>query len=810
MYYISMAEYVERGLASKLTQFRGLQPILIIEGARAVGKTRMVRTQFVDRGDYHYVDLSDQDQLGRAKADVDGWLSRLPVPSVIDEAQLLPELPVALKRRVDDLGSGTHFVLTGSASIGRTGLGGADPLARRHLRMTLHPFTQWEISGQKRSLVDALFEAEPVSGTYVQLGDAQLVDVLRRGGFPKYVLPQAVYTRGARRRSIATDIDAVLSDTVLPEIDFNLTKARETLDALLRAPGGIFNATSLGSRLELDRRTVDRYLDRLHRLFLVQWLPNIATSPRTQGSSRAKIHPVDTSFSMESLERAGIDVLERREYFGQLLESFVACEVISSAQWADVDTKQYYWFDSKAKSPEVDLVLRGEDGREVAVEVKASSRVTAKDLSGLRAFARARSMHRGFLIYRGDSIQQHDDNIWAIPVSALGDAGHFDFGDAPAVEDPDGTLETHVTVSSSGAGQKREPTVSSGDYDAAIFLSYVHKDDAALNGRILGFAHDLAETYSLLFGRDLQIFTDQTIRWGEDWRARLKQEIGTATFMLSAVTPRYLTSEACRAEVLEFAAAATRAGDPKLLLPLIWVDIARSTVTSEDPVRKKLLASQYIDVTSLRNLEPSDRAYTAKLEEIAERLKETVDARLEGADLNAGEPGVREEVDLLDVFQTIEDVRARFDTGLAELKRAFAGIGAAFAAEPLPTAPGSSTTATMATLDRLADRLERPGRDLQAATSVVSETWRTFDNQITALVEMVPRLPPEIVEPLRENLVGLDQALDFRQLDQMEQMITIMGMLSKRLRPPAQALQSTLRLIRGIQDSAEAWEKALA
>ncbi|MET0589832.1 MAG: AAA family ATPase, partial [Naasia sp.] len=142
--------YLERPLATSLLDADGTQ-VLIVEGARAVGKTTLMRSVVAPRG-YSFSTLADPATLDFDSQDPSGWLRRLARPAIIDEAQLLPELPLLLKELVDELGPGTHFILTGSASIGRTGLGGADPLTRRSRRFTMSPLTQWEIGGQSGSL----------------------------------------------------------------------------------------------------------------------------------------------------------------------------------------------------------------------------------------------------------------------------------------------------------------------------------------------------------------------------------------------------------------------------------------------------------------------------------------------------------------------------------------------------------------------------------------------------------------------------------------------------------------------------------
>ncbi|MEV4738073.1 MULTISPECIES: DUF4143 domain-containing protein [unclassified Microbacterium] len=771
--------------------------MLILEGARAVGKSTMMRQQLQQERDYDYVSFADEATLRRAEEDVRGWLARLTRPTIIDEAQLLPSLPLALKEHTDALSTDNQFVLTGSASIGRKGLGGADPLTRRAQRMTMHPLTRWELAGHPGSLVDRLFDGEIVPGTYRQENDRQLLDRLRIGGFPLYVFPKSVLTRGDLRGRLASDLTMILSDEVMPDIGFNVVKARSVLDALLRRPGGILNATDLGRQLDLDKRTVERHIDAFGRLFLLQWLPNLATEGRRQSFSRAKIHASDIAFAVDALERSGIDILDQREYFGQLLESHVVNELRAHAEWADVRTMAHYWRKASATNPEVDLVFTDDMQRHVAIEIKASTRVSSADAAGIRAFRASRGLHRGFVFYRGSEILAIDDDVWAVPFSLLDDVSSF----GPTTRSSGPAPEREELIINSPA-----PRSSRDDFDASLFVSYVHADNDAQKGRIIKFARDLAETYSFLYGRDLQIFIDRDdIGWGDDWRKRLGNEIASTAFLLANVTPRYLRSQACRQEVLDFASAARAAGEPRLLLPLLWVDIdATDVVPKDDPVRQRLLDTQWIDVKAVRALQPDSIEYEQLVERVAIRLRSTLEAR--NAPGKMSEPAA-EEPDLIDLVTSMNGHREQLDEAVRAFTSSFDEIGSAFRAEPLPQTADMHAASTV--FARIGQRLEEPSASLIAATEELGEAWQRVDSDISEFVRLASAFPRATREELSESLAGLSRALDQPGIDQMETIVNMMSGISRQLRPTGRALGGALQLVRGISGSAQAWRTAL-
>jgi len=127
--------------------------------------------------------------------------------------------------------------------------------------------------------------------------------------------------------------------------------------------------------LDLNRRTIDRYLSIFQRLFIIHWLPNLATTASRQNHARSKVHAVDTSFAVESLTRAGVDILQRRETFGALLESYVVNQVIAATEWATTQAQSYFWRQDGNTNPEVDLVLVDTQKRLIGIEIKASREV---------------------------------------------------------------------------------------------------------------------------------------------------------------------------------------------------------------------------------------------------------------------------------------------------------------------------------------------------------------------------------------------------------------------------------------------------
>jgi predicted AAA+ superfamily ATPase len=133
-------------------------PVVLLHGARQVGKTTLVHAIADGRPRREYKTLDEGSELSAALADPEGFLHGLTSPMVLDEVQRAPELFRAIKAAVDRNRTAGRFLMTGSANImllPRL----SESLAGRIEVITLWPFSQGEIEGTVESFIDKIFSA---------------------------------------------------------------------------------------------------------------------------------------------------------------------------------------------------------------------------------------------------------------------------------------------------------------------------------------------------------------------------------------------------------------------------------------------------------------------------------------------------------------------------------------------------------------------------------------------------------------------------------------------------------------------------
>lgn len=139
---------VKRHCSGLLGEMLDESPIVVIQGARQVGKSTLAR-QVTERCDAWSVSLDDTDVAALARSDPRGFVGQAPGRLlVLDEAQREPTLTLALKMAVDRNRRPGQFLITGSADFLRLKTTG-DSLAGRAEILTLRPLSMGELQQRR-------------------------------------------------------------------------------------------------------------------------------------------------------------------------------------------------------------------------------------------------------------------------------------------------------------------------------------------------------------------------------------------------------------------------------------------------------------------------------------------------------------------------------------------------------------------------------------------------------------------------------------------------------------------------------------
>lgn len=391
-------------------------PIVVIQGARQVGKSTLAAHLASTRPSL-ILSLDDPATRTFAEDDPSGFVAQANDRLlVIDEAQRAPQLVLPIKAAVDRDRRPGRFLLTGSSDLLRV-RGVGDSLAGRAETVALHPFSQGELARRTtpESLVSAL-----VAGPLTTTGKDPdtIVDAVVRGGFP------VPLTRTPRRADVWFS-DYVDRLTRHDARDLAGPVFSQRLGGLLRVLASQGQSELVVAKLArsagIPERTLADYLELLETMFLTRSLPSWGAGLSGRATRRPKVALLDTGLSAQlarfSVAKAGH--VGGREYFGLLLEQFVAQELSRQRAWSPVRYDLYHY--RTTDGDEVDLVLELDDGRIIAIEVKSAQAITQRALDPL---ARLRSrlgdrLIAGVVLHPGGRSYRMHDWLHVLPINAM-------------------------------------------------------------------------------------------------------------------------------------------------------------------------------------------------------------------------------------------------------------------------------------------------------------------------------------------------------------------------------------------------------
>lgn len=411
---------VDRRIEHVARQRMSDEPVVALQGPRAVGKTTLLRALAAAHGT-DVVDLDDLATRDAVAADPATFVSG-PAPVFIDEYQHVPVVLDAIKAELNKYSRPGRFVITGSTRHDALPRAAQALTGRLHL-MTIRPLSQGEVSDAHEDLIDRLFKDTDltVDATASATSRTDYIGRVVSGGFPPALQRS---TESARARWFDDYLMLCLERDVVELARIQQKAALPHLLARLAAQTGqVLNIAAAGEAARLKARTAENYTKLLEALFLIYRLPAWGTTLRARAVAMPKLHVIDSGLAARML-RLTTDKLARRDptalqQFGHLLETFVLGEVLKQVSWMDGIAGVGHW--RTHDGAEVDLIIERDDGSVVAIEVKAGTRVSARDYAGLRVIRDelGDAFVAGAVLYTGARSFHADDRIVVLSVDRL-------------------------------------------------------------------------------------------------------------------------------------------------------------------------------------------------------------------------------------------------------------------------------------------------------------------------------------------------------------------------------------------------------
>lgn len=353
-----MNTFIERSIKARLTAKLLPNKVVLLAGARRVGKTVFVNHLLAHVIREQYLLLNGEDMATHAVLEnrtIENYRRLMGDRRflVIDEAQKVPDIGQVLKLMVDNI-EGIRILATGSSALDLSNKMG-EPLTGRKFTFNLYPLAQMEFTGTEN---------------FVETR-ARLEERMIFGSYPELLQYSGNYEKAEYLREL---VNAYLFKDILALEDIrNSDKIAGLLRLVAFQIGKEVSLEELGRQLGLSRNTVEKYLDLLSKVFVVFRLPGFSRNLRNEITKTSRWYFYDNGVRNTLINN--MNPIAMRNDAGELWENYLVSERIKFQHYTGMSVNNYFW--RTYQQHEIDLVEEA-GGSLAAYELKWSPTKNAK------------------------------------------------------------------------------------------------------------------------------------------------------------------------------------------------------------------------------------------------------------------------------------------------------------------------------------------------------------------------------------------------------------------------------------------------
>ncbi len=367
--------YIHRTMEAKLKNLASHFPVVMVCGARQVGKTTLLNQIREENKEIQYVTLDYPMLRTLAREDPELFLQQYRPPLMIDEFQYAPELLPYIKIRTDQAKQNGLYYLTGSQLFPMM-KNVSESLAGRTGILTMYSLSRAEIEGR----ISLPFLPESTDTTEFIHTSANttpnaaesitaIFEKIFRGGMPRMITDKELLPEDYFGAYLQTYLERDIRNliTIKDEGKFlkflSCTAARTSQEV---------NLADLAKDVEIDRKTADGWMSLLRSSGLIYLLPPYSGNTIKRIVKRPKLYFMDTGLACYLSLWNNPRTLELSAMAGAMFENYVIAEIIKSYANQGIDTRSRlcYYRDNNGK--EIDLLIL-ENGKLYPIEIKKNA-----------------------------------------------------------------------------------------------------------------------------------------------------------------------------------------------------------------------------------------------------------------------------------------------------------------------------------------------------------------------------------------------------------------------------------------------------
>lgn len=401
--------YIERTLEKHILKLTKQFKVLLVTGARQVGKSTLLKHCDKKR---NYVTLDDYNVREMAINEPELFLQRYKAPLIIDEIQYAPNLLSYIKIAVDNSEEKGQYWLTGSQQFHMM-KNITESLAGRVAIIDLKGFSLKEIDNndQLAFLPTDKFieEMRNNSKKYDLFG---IYERIWKGSYPELNVNNDLDWETFYKSYLQTYIERDIKDlnAVKNEMDF-----LKFLKVLAARTGQMLNYADISNEVGVSIPTIKSWVSILVSSNIVYLLQPYFSNLNKRIVKTPKLYFLDTGLCSYLTNWNNAQVLESGAMSGAIFETFVVSEIIKSYVHNVKEPNIYYYRDKDKK--EIDVIIEN-NGKLYPIEIKKSANPDKNMIKNFSVIPE-NQIGDGAIICLVDKDLPITKNVNAIPISYI-------------------------------------------------------------------------------------------------------------------------------------------------------------------------------------------------------------------------------------------------------------------------------------------------------------------------------------------------------------------------------------------------------
>lgn len=412
--------YIKRIMEKTIEKFSNEFSVVVVTGARQVGKSTML--QMIKEENVNYVTLDDLDARNLAKTDPKYFLAQYGYPLIIDEIQYAPNLLPYIKMIVDAerlkvLKDGKKmkslYWLTGSQQF-KVMKDVTESLAGRIGVLNLYSLSLSEMTETYTGLFSPKIELLKEKQRKISDNNHNIFKKIFNGGMPSVasgVIERNNYFSSYINTYIERDVRELLNvGKTLEFYNFMQYIAVRTAQEL--------NYSNIAKEIGVDSKTIKNWISILESLGIIYLLQPYYSNMSNRIIKAPKLYFMDTGLCSYLAKYPNAETLEVGALSGGIFETYVVSEIIKNFTNNGIDPKMnlYYYRDKDQK--EVDLIyIEGDTLYPIEIKKGISPNNPDKNFNVLKKYNN--HIATGLVICLTSKLQPINKECWLCPISLI-------------------------------------------------------------------------------------------------------------------------------------------------------------------------------------------------------------------------------------------------------------------------------------------------------------------------------------------------------------------------------------------------------